>query len=65
MLNRSPTDLALARLTSTPAGLTGHVEIADKVDKRMLLMLADNLLEALEQSGYIENIVTSSPQNEP
>ena len=62
MLNRRPKELASARLLAGQEGLRARVDVTDKVDKCMLLMLCDNLLQVLEQSGYLTpNIATARP----
>jgi len=49
MLDRRPKELASARLLAGQKGLQARVDVTDKVDKRMLLMLCDNLPQVLER----------------
>lgn len=60
MVNSKENALITARLVSSPAGLHGNIDVAEKVDKRMLLMLCDNLIEALERSGYITEYIAQA-----
>lgn len=60
MVNSEENWLISAKLLSSPQGLTGNIEVAEKVDKRMLLMLCDNLIEALERSGYITEYIAQA-----
>ncbi|MFQ6027349.1 MAG: hypothetical protein ACE5Q6_07640 [Dehalococcoidia bacterium] len=41
-------------------GLRTEVSLADKVDPRVMLMLAHDLLTALEQKGYLSPAVAQS-----
>lgn len=56
-------ELASARLlVGGGGGLRGAVKCDPKIDMRTLLMLCDNLLQVLEQSGYMTpNIATARP----
>ena len=64
MLNKRPIELASARLLAGQEGLRARVDVTDKVDKRMLLILCDNLLQVLEKSGHLTpNIATTRPAN--
>ena len=60
MVNSNENYLISATLVSSAAGLIGNIEVADNVDKRMMLMLCDNLIEALERSGYITEYVAQA-----
>lgn len=53
MLRKPEQELASAKLLGGAAGFNGKIEIAEGVDKRLLLMLCDNLVEVLERSGYM------------
>jgi hypothetical protein len=60
-MTRPPNELAAARLFNPGLqGLHTEVKLAPKVENRVLLLLARDLLAALEQSGHVSSAVAQS-----